>query len=225
MYAWFVKRAVPNDYFQTAKNNGQTLFEYLEDVAEQIPPGQTGLIALDWWNGNRSILADADLTGVLVGMTLSTKPEDIYRALLESTAFGTRRIVENFREHGVHLKELVACGGIVLKSPLLMQIYADVCGLPVTVRSSAEIPARGAALFGAVAAGKEAGGFNTIQEASSVLAPPIGRIYRPNAAATNVYDAAYEVYRELYDYFGRDNSQLLHRIKSIRTESFRKSGQ
>ena len=153
MFAWFVKRCVPGEYFESAANQGISVYEYLESLAKHYLPGESGLVALDWWNGNRSILSDADLTGSIFGLTLATRPEEIYRALLESTAFGTRIIVDNFASHGIYIDNLVAAGGLSHKSPLLMQIYADVCGLPVTVRASSEIPARGAAIFGAVAAG------------------------------------------------------------------------
>ena len=117
-------------------------------------PGETGLVALDWWNGNRTILADADLTGAIFGLTLQSTREEIYRALLESIAFGSRRIMENFEEHGLELTEIVACGGIAERSPLMMQLLADTSGRRVHVPASSEIPARGAALFGAVAAGR-----------------------------------------------------------------------
>ena len=122
-------------------------------AAAAIGPGASGLVALDWWNGNRTILADADLSGALFGLTLQTTREQIYRALLESIAFGNRRIIENFEEHGLTLNEIVACGGIAEKSPLTMQLLADTSGLRVSVPDSTQIPARGAALFGAVAAG------------------------------------------------------------------------
>lgn len=220
MFEWFVRKSVPSEYFQHAEQAGLSLYEYLESLAATLAPGQTGLVALDWWNGNRSILGDADLTGTIVGLTLATQPEEIYRALLESTAFGTRRIVENFAEHGVPIHELVACGGIAQKSSLLMQIYADACGLPVTVRASQEVPARGAAMFGGVAAGAQRGGFDTIELASERLAPPIVRVYEPNLSAHQRYSEVYSVYQALYDAFGRDHVEWMHRLKRIRLNAF-----
>ncbi|GGJ02074.1 ribulokinase [Alicyclobacillus cellulosilyticus] len=218
MFAWFVQHAVPGDYFAAAEKAHLNIYEHLERLAARFAPGETGLVALDWWNGNRSILGDADLTGVIAGLTLASTPEAVYRALLESTAFGTRRIVENFQAHGVAIRDLAACGGIAHKSPLLMQIYADVCGLPVTVRASSEIPARGAAMFGAVAAGPEAGGFRTIQEASAALAPPVLRVYQPNGAAKSVYDRVYAIYKDLYEMLGQSRVDLLHALKRIRLD-------
>lgn len=221
MFAWFVSRTVPKEIEAQATASGLSAYEHLEVLAGAQKPGQSGLLALDWWNGNRSILGDADLSGVILGLTLSTSPADIYRALLEAAAFGTRRIVDNFREHGVPLDELVACGGLPQKSPLLMQIYADVCGLPVTVRDSSEIPARGAALFGAVAAGRAAGGFDSIEEASAKLAPPVLRRYEPDVAAHRVYERLYTIYLEVHDLFGRERLGYLHGLKALRLEAYR----
>jgi L-ribulokinase len=219
MYAWFVKNAIPDSYFQQAKEVGKDIYQYLESLAEKLAPGQNGIVALDWWNGNRSILGDTDLTGVILGLNLMSRPEEIYRALLESTAFGTRRIIDNFRDHGVAINELIACGGIPHKSPLLMQIYADVCGLPVIVKNSGEIPARGAAMFGAVAAGAEAGGFDSILEASAKLGPDTLRTYQPNADAHEIYEQIYSIYRGVYDFFGSERPELLHQLKQLRVEA------
>lgn len=216
MFAWFVKRAVPASYTAEANRRHVSVYEYLESLAVQLRPGQNGLIALDWWNGNRSILGDLELPGLLAGLTLSTTPAEIYRALLESTAFGTRKIVENFRMHGVPIHELVACGGLARRSPLLMQIYADVCGSRVLVLDSDEVGARGSALLGAVAAGQKAGGFATVAEACDALRPPIESIYTPNPQANAVYSQLYEVYSSLHDLLGRENVDVLHALAGIR---------
>jgi L-ribulokinase len=177
-------------------------------------PGATGLLALDWWNGNRTILADADLSGAILGLTLQTTPAEIYRALLESIAFGNRRIMDNFEEHGLALERIVACGGIAAKSPLTMQLIADTSGRPVDVPSSGEVPARGAALFGAVAAGA----FPTIGAAVAATRPAVSRTYAPDRAAGAVYDRVYAIYRELYELLGRSRSELLHGLKLIHAE-------
>jgi L-ribulokinase len=184
----------------------------LEREAAALRPGETGLVALDWWNGNRTILADADLTGVICGLTLHSAPAHIYRALLESIAFGNRRIVENFVEHGLALSEIVACGGVASSSPLLMQLFADISGLEVRVPDSSEVPARGAALFGAVAGGA----FRDIGEAVAAARPQTARTYVPDAAAKVVYDEVYAVYRGLHDLLGREQVELLHGLKDIR---------
>jgi L-ribulokinase len=186
----------------------------LEAAAEQLAPGATGLVALDWWNGNRSILADADLSGAIVGFGLHTTAAEIYRALIESIALGNRRIVENFRSHGVPIDSIVACGGIAIKSPLTMQIVADVSGLPVSVPASAEVPARGAALFGAVAAGA----FTDIDAAVAATAPTVARTYCPDPAAARAYDTVYEIYSQLYSLLGEQHRELMHRLKQLATD-------
>jgi len=203
MLAWFRRTVAPDSEFAA-----------LEQAAGRIGPGQTGLVALDWWNGNRSILADAGLTGVICGLTLHTNRDQLYRALLEAIALGNRRIVENFVEHGLALHEIVACGGIAERSPLLMQLFADTAGLPVRVPASTEVPARGSALFGAVAAGA----FADIGTAVAATRPDTAHTYTPDPAAKSTYDHVYAVYRTLYDVLGRDRVDLLHGLKRIHDE-------
>jgi L-ribulokinase len=204
MLAWFV-----DDLAQDPDSYGA-----LEQAAAKLRPGETGLVALDWWNGNRTILADADLTGAIFGLTLQTTREEIYRALLESIAFGSRRIMDNFEEHGLVLSEIVACGGIAERSPLMMQLLADTSGRRVHVPEIAEIPARGAALFGAVAAGV----FDDIGQAIEATRPKKVRTYEPDLEAKKTYDRVYEIYRTLYEYLGRSDVRLLHELKRIGTE-------
>jgi L-ribulokinase len=203
MLAWFTETFNAGSYGE------------LEEAAGRLAPGESGLVALDWWNGNRSILADADLTGVICGLTLQSTEPEVYRALLESIALGNRRIIENFQAHGIELSEIVACGGIAEKSPLQMQLIADISGLTVHVPASTEVPARGSALFGAVAAGT----FTDIGEAIEALRPGRARSYAPQAAAKDVYDRVYEVYRGLYETLGRSQAELLHRLKRIGARS------
>jgi L-ribulokinase len=205
MLAWFVR---------TLDGDSQT-YARLEAEAATLRPGQTGLLALDWFNGNRSILADADLTGVIVGLTLHSGPGEIYRALLESIAFGNRRIIDNFTEHGIALTEIVACGGIAERSPLTMQLIADTSGRSVHVPSSREIPARGAALFGALAAGM----YPDIGATVEATRPAGAHTYTPDPQATAVYDGVYGIYRSLYDTLGRSQVELLHGLKRIRAQS------
>ena len=204
MLAWFVDTLAPPG----------ASFETLEEAATKIEPGETGMVVLDWWNGNRSILADAALSGVICGLTLQTSAEHIYRALLESIAFGNRRIIENFSEHGLLVGEIVACGGVAKRSPLLMQLFADTSGLAVRVPGSSEIPARGAALFGAVAAGA----FRDIGAAIEATRPSISRSYVPDPEAKATYDRVYAIYRTLYELLGRSEVELLHELKRIRNE-------
>jgi L-ribulokinase len=205
MLAWFV-RTLDGD---------RDTYAQLEGEAAQLAPGETGLVALDWFNGNRSILADADLTGAIFGLTLHSSPGEIYRALLESIAFGNRRIIDNFIEHGLELSEIVAVGGIAERSPLTMQLIADTSGLTVHVPSWREIPARGAALFGAVAAGV----YDDIDAAIAATRPSSSHTYTPEPAAKDVYDRVYGIYRTLYDTLGRAEVELLHGLKKIRAQS------
>jgi L-ribulokinase len=204
MLAWFVEKLAqePNSY------------EQLEKAAAKLAPGETGLVALDWWNGNRTILADADLTGAIFGLTLQSSREEIYRALLESIAFGSRRIMDNFEAHGLVLSEIVACGGIAERSPLTMQLLADTSGRQVHVPEVSEIPARGAALFGAVAGGA----FEDIGSAIAATRPKRVRTYKPDLEAKKTYDRVYEIYRSLYDMLGRSDVRLMHELKRISSE-------
>ena len=189
-------------------------FASLEAEAGTVAPGASGLVALDWFNGNRTILADADLTGSILGLTLSSTRAEIYRALLEAIAFGNRRIIDNFAEHGLELDRIVACGGIAERSPLMMQIIADAGGLPVEVPDCREVPARGAALFGAVAGG----GFADIGAAVQATRPATARTFTPDPDAVAVYARVYPIFREFHDLLGQSRSELLHELKRIRAE-------
>jgi len=214
MFAWFGGRLL--GLMSGDSGGGANWYVDLERAAASIAPGASGLIALDWWNGNRTILGDADLSGVIAGLTLATTPTDIYRALFESVAFGTRRIVENFIDHDVTLTEVVACGGIAERSALMMQLLADVTGLPVTIPDSSQIPARGAALFAALAAGSPRGGFDDIQRAVAELRPATSRRYEPSQLHMATYDELYLVFCALHDDLGREHVEWLHRLKQIR---------
>jgi L-ribulokinase len=218
-FAWFVENALPASYEREADARGLDIHTLLEEKAAALVPGESGLLALDWWNGNRSVLVDVDLTGLLIGLTLATRPEDIYRALIESTAFGTRVIVETFQENGVPIHELVACGGLPEKNRLLMQIYADVSGRPIRVSASDQTPALGSAMFGAVAAGAAHGGYDSIFEAARKMARLKDEDYTPNPAHREVYDRLYAEYLVLHDLFGRGGNDVMKRLKRIRAES------
>jgi L-ribulokinase len=217
-FAWFVENGVPAAYMQEAKSRGLDIHQLLEEKAARLRPGESGLLALDWWNGNRSVLVDADLTGMLLGATLATKPEEIYRALVEATAYGTRVIIETFEKHGVAVRELVACGGLPEKNRLLMQIYADTTGKTIRVSASAQTPALGSAMFGAVAAGKQAGGYDTIFNAAHCMAHLKDEAYSPLPENQAVYEALFAEYLCLHDYFGRGENDVMKRLKKIRAE-------
>ncbi len=187
--------------------------------AARLGPGESGLLALDWWNGNRSVLVDVDLTGVLIGATLATRAPEIYRALIEATAFGTRVIVEAFDANGVAVNELVACGGLPERNKLLMQIYADVTGRQIKVTASKQTPALGSAMFGAVAAGPAAGGYANIFEAAQRMARLQKVTYRPIPSSQRIYERLFAEYAHLYDYFGRGGNDVMKRLKVIKAEA------
>ena len=178
------------------------MHDVLSEKAARLAPGESGLVALDWWNGNRCTLMNSELSGLIVGLTLGTRPEHVYRALIEATAFGTRVIVEAFESAGLAATRLVAGGGLAA-NPLVMQIYADVCGRELEVAGSPQASALGAAMLGAVAAGSARGGHATLADAVARMAPPPARVYRPDARRQQTYDELYRCYRELYDAFGR----------------------
>ncbi|MDP9750428.1 ribulokinase [Thermoanaerobacter pentosaceus] len=216
IFAWFVDNCVPYEYKIEAEKRGISIHELLTEKAAKLKPGESGLLAIDWWNGNRSVLVDADLTGVILGMTLTTKPEEIYRALIEATAFGTRMIIDTFNQNGVSISELYACGGLPEKNPMLMQIYADVTNLEIKVSKSSQTPALGAAMFGAVAAGKEKGGFDSIFEAARVIPKLKEETYNPIPENVEIYDKLFEEYKLLHDYFGRGINNVMKRLKALK---------
>jgi L-ribulokinase len=215
-FAWFVENCVPAAYEREADAEGLDIHQLLERKAAQLKPGESGLLALDWWNGNRSVLVDVDLTGLLIGATLLTRPEEIYRALIEATAFGTRLIVETFRQNRVVVDQVIATGGLPDRNKLLMQIYADVTGLPIYLPEPAFVSAFGSAMHGAVAAGSEAGGFASIVEASEKIARLRDESYQPNMENKAMYDRLYAEYVTLHDYFGRGGNDVMKRLKEIK---------
>ena len=218
IFAWFAERSVSPEYHEAARRRGTDVHRILEEEAATLRPGESGLLALDWWNGNRSVLVDVDLSGLLVGITLATKPPDIYRALLEATAFGTRVIVEAFEAAGVAVDRIVACGGLPQRNRLLMQIYADVTGREFAVAQSEQTPALGAAMFAAVAAGSAAGGYDLIVEASSHMAHLAPDVYRPVSAHHDAYGELYREYVRLHDLFGR-GGDVMKELRRIRARS------
>jgi L-ribulokinase len=211
IFAWFARTGVPPQYHAQAAARGLDLHEYLCELAAGEPVGRHGLVALDWHNGNRSVLVDHDLSGVVVGQTLATRPEQTYRALLEATAFGTRTIIEAFESAGVPVTELVVAGGL-LRNPFLMQIYADVTRRPLSVIGSAQGPALGAAIHAAVAAGA----YPDIRGASAAMGTVKRGAYQPDPWRADRYDPLYAEYRTLHDYFGRGGNDVLHRLRRIR---------
>jgi L-ribulokinase len=202
IFLWFINNLVPEQYGKTQDEK----FLNLEKAASQLKPGETGLLALDWNNGNRTILVDVRLTGLLLGQTLHTQPHEIYRSLIEATAYGALAIIDRIEENGVKINEVVNCGGLANKSPLIMQIYADITGRPMKISRSEQTPALGAAIFGAVSAGKTVSGFDNVEQAQKVITGT-GKVYEPIVKNHLVYKKLYGMYKELHDCFGTRNWQ------------------
>lgn len=210
IFGWFVNNSVSAQYEDRAAAAGLSVHEYLSSLAAQQQVGEHGLLALDWHNGNRSVLVDHDLSGLIVGLTVTTRPEEIYRALIEATAFGARTIVAAFNDSGVPVTEFVVSGGLA-RNTLLMQIYADVLRLPLSVITSTQGPALGSAIHAAVAAGV----YPDVAAAAAAMGKADRSIYRPNEKDADSYDALFAEYTELHDYFGRGASKVMHRLKVI----------
>ena len=217
-FSWFIDNCVPESYKKDADRKGLNMHKYLREKAEVLKPGESGLIALDWWNGNRSCLVDVDLTGLMLGMTLLTKPEEIYRALIEATAFGTRVIVEAFRENNIPVNEFYAAGGIAKKDPMTMQIYADILNMPIKIAGSDQGGALGSAIFASVAAGSENGGYDSVIEAASVMGKLLDIVYLPIKENAEIYDKLYKEYKTLHDYFGKGENDVMKRLKNIKLD-------
>ena len=222
IFGWYVDQGVPAYVYEAAEKEGINVHEWLEKEASDYKPGETGLLALDWWNGNRSVLVDTNLTGLIVGYTLLTKPEEIYRTLLEATAFGTRKIIDAFHGNGVQVDEVYACGGLPQKNKLLMQIYADVTNREIKVAASKQTPALGASMFGAVAAGSAKGGYDSIVDAAEKMARVREETYKPIPENVAVYEKLYQEYSKLHDYFGRGENNVMKHLKSIKEDAKRK---
>lgn len=214
IFAWYVKNQVPGRYFDEADAAGKSVHQHLTDLAFEEPVGAHGLVALDWHNGNRSVLVDTNLSGIIVGQTLATRAEQGYRALLESTAFGTRTIVETFNAAGVPVTEFVVAGGL-LKNPHLMQMYADVLRLPLSTIDSEQGPALGSAIHAAVAAGA----YPSVAEAGKAMGRVERGKYQPNPEAAEAYDGLFAEYQLLHDYFGRGANDVMKRLKAMRKEA------
>lgn len=210
-FDWFVKNSVPAAYEAEAKEKGIGLHGLLTEKASKLSVGESGLLALDWFNGNRCLLSDSDLKGMILGMTLRTRPEEIYRALIEATAYGMRVIVDNFVKHGISVDRIVASGGIAEKNEMLVQIYADVLGRPITVSDATMSAARGSAMYAAFAGGA----YTDIHEAVKALAVTTGKTYEPIEENVKRYHILYAEYQRLHDYFGRGENDVMHKLSAL----------
>lgn len=211
IFDWFTRSCVPKSYTDEAKEKGIGIHALLREKAEKLLPGESGLLALDWLSGNRSTLVDYDLRGMMLGMDLNTRPEEIYRALIEATAFGARVIVEQYEKSGIEIKRIVASGGIANKDSMMMQIYSDVLKRKVEIAESTQSGALGSAIYAAAAVGE----YPTLTEAAKALCSETKKVYTPNESGSAVYEELYLEYKRLYDYFGKENAVMkrLGRIK------------
>lgn len=214
VFDWFIKNAVPYNYYNNAKEKGILIHDYLTRLAEKLRPGESGLICLDWLNGNRSVLMNTDLSGLILGITLSTKPEEIYRALIEATAFGTKKIIETFENSGVKIGSLYACGGLAQKNEMLMQIYSDVTGREINIAKSTQTGCLGSAMHATVAAGY----YKDIKEAVRYMAHLKDEKFKPKEGNLKIYKKLYRQYLKLHDFFGLSLDSTMKMLKELRNE-------
>ncbi|MBE5786203.1 MAG: ribulokinase [Clostridiales bacterium] len=208
--AWFLDHACPARCLQDAQAQGLSLHQYMNEKAALLPPGGRGLIALDWFNGNRSILVDSRLSGMLLGLTLRTQPEEIYRALMEASAYTMRTILENYEHQGLPIRKIIAVGGVARKSPLLMQIISDVTGREISVSAAKEGPAQGVAIVAAAGTGL----FPDLPSAIRAMGQGAEKVYRPGSWQTQ-YEQLYREFIRLHDYFGRGENEIMHWLSSM----------
>lgn len=214
-FQWFIDNCVPKSYFDRANEKNLSIFEYLTSLAENLKAGESGLVALDWWNGNRSILADSSLSGLILGMTLNTKPEHIFRAIIEATAFGTKLIIENFNQNNITVNRLFAGGGIAEKNSFILQIYSDILGMEINLCASSQSGALGSAIYGALAAKNQVLTYEDILKASEEYSLPPKNIFKPNIENTKVYNELYKIYLKLHDFFGKDERGIMSALKNL----------
>jgi L-ribulokinase len=213
IFAWYVSNQVPARYYEDAKAAGLSIHEHLTELIKDQPVGAHGLLAVDWNNGNRSVLVDTNLSGLVIGQTLTTRAEEIYRALFEATAYGTRTIVETFNASGVPVTEFIVAGGL-LKNEFLMQTYSDILRMPISTIASDQGPALGSAIHAAVAAGA----YPDVRAAGTVMGKLNRDVYAPSPSAADAYDALYAEYAILHDYFGKTNT-VMHSLKTIKKQA------
>ncbi|TFD22155.1 ribulokinase [Cryobacterium sp. TMS1-13-1] len=214
IFAWYVNNQVPERYFAAAEAAGLSVHQYLTELIKDQPVGGHGLIALDWHSGNRSVLVDHELSGLVLGTTLTTRPEEIYRALLEATAFGARTIVETFNASGVPVTEFIVAGGL-LKNAFLMQTYSDILRMPISTIDSEQGPALGSAIHAAVAAGA----YPDVRAAGEAMGKLSQNVYTPDAESATAYDQLFAEYSLLHDYFGRGANDVMHRLKGLKRDA------
>ncbi len=211
-FDWFVKNYVPEKYMKEADEKNISVHEILRRKASTLKPGQSGLLALDWFNGNRSVLDDSSLSGMILGLTINTRPEEIYRAIIESTAFGARVILETFESQNITVNEIFAAGGIAKKDEMMMQIYADVLKKPIKIAETSQAGALGSAINAAVASGI----YKNMSEAASKMSKSYIKVYFPKQEDAEIYEKLYAEYKTLHDYFGRGGNNVMKRLQNLK---------
>ena len=215
LFAWAEKNCTSAEYVREAEERGMPMIKLLVEKAAKKAPGEGGILALGWFNGNRNLLIDPTRSGMMVGMTLASRPEDIFRALIESTAFGIRNILEAIEGAGVHVGRFIAAGGIARKDPFTMQLYADILGREIHIATTAQACALSGAITSAAVAGASEGGYDSLPEAIAHMASSTDRVYTPNSEASVIYDKLYAEYMTLHDYFGRGGNDVMRRLRNI----------
>ena len=216
IYAWFTENLIPERYEMEAREKGIGIHQLLCEKLSDYKVGQSGLVALDWFNGVRSPLADFNLNGLLLGMNLQTKPEEIYMTLIEATGFGTRLIVEEFEKAGISIDSIVMSGGIPLKNPMLVQTYADILNREIRVCQTTQAGAVGAAILGVAAAPSEVTGYHSLTEVAEALGKKGEKAYTPNPKNIDAYNKLYDEYITLYEYFGKGANDVMKRLNNLR---------
>ena len=213
-FEWFIKNCLPASYTDEAKREGVNIHKYLRKKASALPPGSNGILALDWFNGNRTPYVNGDLSGLILGLNLNTAPEEIYRALIEATAYGTKRIIDIYENNGVKINKIYAAGGIAERDELLMQIYADVLGRELFVSGTSQACAYGSAVLGAV----NDRGYSSLTEAAEKLKKVSERSYKPNPKTANMYIILYKEYEKLCEFFANSENKTMEILRKGKTK-------
>lgn len=215
-FAWFADNMLPQQYQEAAADEGMSVLAYMDRLCGQLKAGESGLVALDWFNGNRSVLMNYGLRGVIAGLSLASRPEEIYRSLIEATAFGARRIFDSYTQAGVGIEKVYAAGGLARKSPVTMQIYADILNRPITATSISNSSSLGAAVCAAVALEEETGTYEAFRRVCGRMIHYDAAVYWPNPKAAATYEKLYQVYLELHDFVGKQAS-MCEALNAIQT--------
>lgn len=219
MFDWLIGTALTRTYMEEASKHNVDIYSVLNEKIAKMRPGESGLLVLDWWNGNGSYLRNLNLSGTIVGLTLGSTIEDIYRAMVEGTGLGCRKIVEGFEINGISISRICACGAIAFNSPQIMQIYADITGKPISIAQSKQTAALGSAMCGAVAAGVENGGYATIFDAIQNMSKPPQIVYRPNLEYREIYQRMYDEYNRVTGFFENEGKDVMQTLKNIREDA------